>query len=77
MIKNDISQDDIIIAVCKDECHTSLSDYAKDWFKNMGSKEIEKLQYRQGFTFIGRNGQLDGKSMEKRSLELKDKISIQ
>ena len=31
----------------------ALSDMAKKWFKDLGSVEIEKLEYRCGFAFIG------------------------
>lgn len=44
------------MAACKDECSAKLSDFGKRWFKNMGSKEIEKLEYRQGFAFIASGG---------------------
>ena len=33
----------IVVAACKDDCVTSLSDRAKQWFADMGSKEIWKL----------------------------------
>lgn len=36
----------IIVAACKDECFTNLSDKVKDWFRELGSLEIMNLQYR-------------------------------
>lgn len=36
----------IICAACKDDISTSLSDKCKDWFKNIGSKDIENVLYR-------------------------------
>lgn len=36
----------IVVAACMDDCVTSLSDKAKDWFISLGSEEITKLKYR-------------------------------
>ena len=47
----------IVVAACKDDCVTNLSTAGKKWFFDMGSKEIWNLGYRQGFSFIGINGQ--------------------
>ena len=46
----------IIVAACIDECVNNLSENAKKWFGNMGSKCIRKLQYRYSFVFIGKFG---------------------
>ena len=35
-----------------------MSQKGKQWFKDMGSKEIENLKYRHGFAFIGVCGRL-------------------
>lgn len=43
----------IIVAVCKDECSKKLTDNCKDWFRGIGSKQIDKLKYRHSFAFIG------------------------
>ena len=65
----------IVVAACKDECVTSLSDDIKDWFAKIGSKEIDKLEYRQGFVFIGSN--MKGKGcMEKRATTLEEMVSV-
>ena len=48
-----IPEGTIIVAACKDEMTLALSDMAKKWFKDLGSVEIEKLEYRCGFAFIG------------------------
>jgi len=49
----------IIAAACMDDCVSNLSKNAKQWFANMGSKEIWNVGYRQGFTFIGVAGRKD------------------
>ena len=51
-----ISEGFIIVAACKDDCVTHLSQKAKSWFADMGSKEIHNLKYRQAFAFIGVSG---------------------
>lgn len=56
-ISGAIPQGRIVVAACKDECITQLSDAGKTWFEEMGSTEIRKLEYRQGFAFIGIMGQ--------------------
>ena len=61
----DIREGIIVVAACKDECVTSLSEKGKQFFEDMGSKEIRKLEYRQGFAFIGVMGKKDAN--EKRS----------
>ena len=50
------AENKIIVAACKDECVTQLSDRAKQWFADMGSSEIWNLGYREGFSFIGITG---------------------
>ena len=70
-----LPDDFIVVAACKDECVTSLSDDIKDWFTKIGSKEIEKLEYRQGFVFIGSN--MKGKGcVEKRAKTLEETVSV-
>ena len=49
----------IVIVACKDECMTSLTNQRKQWFANMGSKEIWSLGYRCAFAFIGVAGKQD------------------
>ena len=46
----------IIAAACKDECVSKLSQKGKQWFANMGSKEIWNLGYREAFSFTGISG---------------------
>lgn len=36
----------IVVIACKDDCVTSLSENAKQWLTDMGSDEIEELEYR-------------------------------
>lgn len=36
----------IVAAACKDECVKGLSNKARKWFADMGSKEIYKVKYR-------------------------------
>ena len=45
-IKKEVKNGQIIVAACKDECTLKLSDTAKDWFYQMGSREIKFLGYR-------------------------------
>lgn len=46
----------IVVAACKDEFVSNLSESGKQWFAKMGSKDIWRLQFRQGFAFIGKSG---------------------
>ena len=52
-IDTGITEGFIIVAACKDDCVTNMSDKVVQWFADMGSKEIYDLKYRQGFAFIG------------------------
>ena len=45
-IEHLIPQGFIVVAACKDDCVTKLSDKSKDWFQRMGSSEIWNLGYR-------------------------------
>ena len=36
----------VVVAACRDDCAKGLSENAKQWFSDMGSKEIWKLAYR-------------------------------
>ena len=65
-VKQGVPDGYIVIAACKDDCVTKLSQKGKTWFANMGSKEIWKVQYRYGWAFIGINGKKE--PMEKRSI---------
>ena len=47
---------DIVVAACKDDCANNLSEECKEWFENMGSKEIWRLKPGQAFAFIGTKG---------------------
>ena len=51
--KNNVNEGMIVIAACKDDCTTNMSLKVIKWFKDMGSQEITKIRYRQGFAFIG------------------------
>ena len=73
-IKDDIPEDHIIIAACKDDCVTNLSDDAKQWFADLGSKEIWNLKYRQSFAFIGKTGKQEVN--EKRAEHARDEASV-
>lgn len=66
-VKHDVPDGFIVVAACKDDCVTKLSKAAKQWFRDMGSKEIDQLEYRQGFVFIGVAGQKQ--AHEKRAAE--------
>ena len=52
-ITKQIPEGHIIIAACKDECTTKLSQAGRRWFSDLGSTQISNLKYRQGFAFIG------------------------
>lgn len=69
-----ISEGFIVVAACKDDCFSKLSDKAKQWFEQMGSKEIRNLEYRQGFSFIGVAGRTTPE--EKRSTNLEESVSV-
>lgn len=46
----------VIIAVVKDEGRKQLSQAAMDIFIGMGAKEIQNLQFREGYLFMGIKG---------------------
>ena len=46
----------IVIAACMDDYYENLSEKSKSWFTAMGSQEIRKVAYREGFAFIGIKG---------------------
>ena len=64
----------VIVAACKDDCMYRLSQDVKAWFARMGSKEVWNLEYRQGFSFIGVNGEWD--AIEKRANKVTDQVSV-
>ena len=67
MIDIDLKNKDyIVVAACKDECWTTLSEHSKKWFISMGSHEIKRLERRDGFVFIGRHG-MDTEANERRT----------
>ena len=45
-IINEIPDNYIVVAACKDDCTEQLSDMAKQWFVDMGSKLINDLRFR-------------------------------
>lgn len=64
----------IVAAACMDECITNLSEKAKQWFEDLGSKEIRNLEYRCGFALIGITGQ---KAVhERRAVSKRDEVSV-
>lgn len=71
---SNITEGHIIVAACKDDFVNNLSENGKQWFANMGSKEIWNVQYRQGFTFIGLSGK--NEAHEKRATRKEDQVSI-
>ena len=64
-IENQLPNNTIVIAACKDECFTKLSNKGKKWFKKLGSNMIYSLQYRCSFAFIGITGENDPQPIEK------------
>ena len=73
-VKAGVPAGHIVAAACMDECATKLSDAAKQWFRELGSKEIDKLEYRCGFAFIGRSGQTE--AHEARAEKSSDTVSV-
>lgn len=65
-IMKDIPENYIIVAACSDECISNLSQKGKQWFSNLGSKQIWHLKYRCGFSFIGLSKRM--KAFETRAL---------
>lgn len=45
-ITYEIPEGYIVVAACKDDCAANLSKYSRQWFANMGSREIWNLEYR-------------------------------
>lgn len=72
-IKLPIPENHIIIAACKDDCVTNLSQNTIEWFEKMGSKEIRNLTYGCGFSFISM-GQPDAN--ESRAKLQKDYVCV-
>lgn len=73
-IAQQIPDEHIVIAACKDDCTQNLSNEGKLWFASMGSEEIWKLHYRQGFALIGVSGR---KSVfEKRADTPTDSVTV-
>ena len=62
-----IPEGHIVIAACKDDCSTHMSQQAKQWLADMGSQEVWNLQYRDSFAFIGVHGR--NEAVEKRSAQ--------
>ena len=71
---DEIPEGCIIAAACKDECATNLSATAKQWFSDMGSKEVWNLEYRHGFAFIGVSGR--NEASEIRAKDGQDEVTI-
>ena len=64
-----------MVAACKDDCVTNLSENAKKWFADLGSQEIYNLEYRQSFVFIGITGQKEN-CQEKRGTLANEQVQI-
>ena len=73
-ITEEIPEGHIVAAACQDECHTNLSQSAKLWFEDMGSKEIWNLDYRKGFSFVGISGRKQ--AQDKVAAAVRDKVSV-
>ena len=73
-ITKHIPEGHIVVAACKDECTTQLSEEGKQWFSSMGSTEIQNLKYRCGFVFIGISGRHE--AIEKRAMKKKHRVSV-
>ena len=64
----------IIIAACKDDISKELSEECQEWFKALGSKEIDKVEERCAFAFICKSGR--NEVYEKRALNKGDKAVV-
>lgn len=73
-IKKGVPAGYIVAAAGKDDCTQQLSWNSRKWFVKMGSKEIWKLRYRQGFAFIGTTGK--SKPNEERAVREEDQVSV-
>ena len=71
---NNFTDGVIVAAACMDECVWSLSHQGKQWFADMGSKEIWKLEYRCGFAFVGVIGRKE--ASESRAEDPKREVSV-
>jgi hypothetical protein len=68
--KSKVPKECIVLAAVKDEAKNQLSQEAKNLFKELGSKEIQNLGFRQGWSFISiRHKQ--GQVMERRGNPVK------
>ena len=65
----------IVAAACKDDCTKALSQKAKAWLSELGSKEIGNVEYRQAFAFISKVGSQDAAN-EKRATSAEDQVNV-
>ena len=65
----------IIVATVKDDKINLMSVYFKKFFRDLGSKLIQKVKNKFGYVFIGVVGQND-KMNEKVASKLQDKVSL-
>ena len=72
-IATDLAEGLIIVAACKDDCISNLSELGKQFFAKLGSLEIYKLGYRCGFAFIGLSGM--NEAVERRAKTPSEKVS--
>ena len=63
-----------MVAACQDDCAQRMSTKIKQWFKDMGSQQIDNVDYREGFAFIGVLGRKQ--ALEKRAKDEKDTVSV-
>lgn len=73
--KFDFPKGFVVAAACKDDCMTQLSDKCKQWFGDMGSKDVWELEYQCAFAFVGLIGKKEEAS-EKSSTELTQQVSV-
>ena len=73
-LKLGIPPGSIVVAAGQDECAEQLSTYVKQWFADMGSKDVFQLEYRCAFAFIGINGKRQAN--EKKATKPEDKVTV-
>ena len=76
----------IVVAAVMDDFVTNLSEKVKLWFREMGSREVDNVRFRQGYVFIGINPRnteefldskvVNGPILEKNSTFCLEKVAI-
>ena len=73
-ISNSIPDGRIVVAACKDDCTRRLSEKGFEFLEGLGSQEIRKLTYRDGFALIGTHGKNEVNEMK--AEDKKETVSV-